>query len=211
MSNNRSDPLISPTGILGFHSLFAKDSWRDEKTGAESTPRYKADVLLDPDDTGELWDAIYEVATVATGKSEEDIEAAITHGGFSVPLKDGDQIARDREAQGKSADLVKGKEILRAGTVFNANGDNAEGGVFIVDQDAKEVKWDRSGMLYPGCKVRMSVTFGYYKNGTNEGVTAYLNGVQFVEDGERVGQDKSGMFSPMDKGEEGKRRGRRGK
>ena len=211
MSNNRSDPIHSPVGILGFNALWEKDSYKDESTGVESLPRYKADLVLDPGDTGDLWDVIYQLATEATGKSEEDIEAAITHGGFSVPLKDGDDIASKREARGKNADLVKGKEVLRAATSFNSSGDNAPGGIYVVDEHNKKIEWDRRDKLHLGCLMRFSVTFGYYKNGTNEGVTAYLNGAQYVAEGERLGPAKDGMFSPMAKGEEGKRRSRRGK
>ena len=194
----KSDPIHTPVGVLGFNALFEKDSYRDERTGTESTPKYKADLILDRnDDLDALWDAIYGMALEGSGRSEDDVQRLIDSGHFTVPLKDGDVIKENREARGKNGDAVGGKEVLRAGTAFNADGNNAPGGIYVVDEENKRIDWDRRNKLYLGCRMVFSVTFEHYKNGSNEGVTAYLNGAQFVGDGERLGQDKSALFSPL--------------
>ena len=205
-------PILTPEGRLGNNSLYEKDSYKDPSTGAESTPKYKAELYLEQDNAlNKLWDAIFECGVEGSGLSEEDLEAAIEQGWFSIPLKNGDTVKADREARGKNGDAMGGKEILRASTAFNANGDNAPGGVYVVDEDNKPIEWDRRSKVYNGCFMVLSVTFEYYKHGKNQGVVAYLNGAQYTRDGgERIGQDESALFAPVQRsgGGDGRTRGR---
>ena len=200
----------TPVGRLGFNALWEKDAYKDEKTGAESEPKYKADLILSTDDTGDLWDLVYEEGMAGNGMSEAQLDTAIQSGMFIVPIKNGDEIAANREAKGKNGDAVKGKEILRASTLFNSNGDNAPGGVFVVDENNEQIEWDKRGKVYLGCDMILSTSFSYYKTGTSQGVTAYLNGAQYVGDNERLGQDKSKLFAPLAT-QEGAPRSRRGR
>lgn len=202
--------FITPVGRLGFNALWEKDSYRDEKTGAESEPKYKADIILDPSETEELWGTIYDEALAHCEMDEDALDKAINAGLFTVPIKDGDEIAAKREAKGKNGDAVKGKEVLRAGTAFNANGDNAPGGIFVVDENNEQIDFDRRNKVYLGCDMKMSITLSFYKTGTSQGVTAYLNGAQFVGDNERIGQDKSNLFKPLAE-QKAAPRGRRGR
>ena len=190
--------ITTPVGRLGFNALFEKDSYRDEKTGAESKPKYKADLILERNsDLDALWDVIYAVAIEGSGKDEATVATAVDNGWMSVPLKDGDDIKKAREARGKNGDAVAGKEVLRASTSFNADGNDAPGGIYVVDEDNNALDWNRRNKVYLGCDMRFSVSFQYYQNGSNEGVTAYLNGAQYVGPGVRLGQDKSALFSPL--------------
>ena len=206
----QKERVHTPVGRLGFNALWEKDTYKDEKTGAESEPKYKADLILSTDDTADLWDLVYAEAMEGSGLTEDQLDAAIQSGMFGVPIKDGDEIAANREARGKNGDAVKGKEVLRAGTAFNANGDNAPGGVFVVDENNEQVEWDKRGKVYLGCDMMLSISFSYYKTGTSQGVTAYLNGAQYVGDNERLGQDKSKLFAPL-AGQAAAPRGRRGR
>ena len=52
--------------------------------------------------------------------------------------------------------------------------------------------------LYSGCYVRSSLGFAGYNTKGNRGVTAYLNGLQFVRDGEPFGGDVADDFTPID-------------
>ena len=197
----KRNAVMTPVGHLGFNALFEKDSYRDEKTGVESKPKYKADLILERNsDLDDLWEEIYETAIEGSGKSEEAVATAIENGWMSVPLKDGDEIKANREARGKNGDAVADKDVLRAGTAFNADGNDAPGGVYVVDEDNAAIDWNRRNKVHLGCAMRFSVTFQYYKNGSNEGVTAYLQGAQYVGEGIRLGQDKSALFSPLKAG-----------
>lgn len=54
-------------------------------------------------------------------------------------------------------------------------------------------------IIYSGCICNTSLTVASFDAQANKGVTVYLNGVQFVEDGERLsGYDASNDFEALD-------------
>lgn len=198
--------IMSPVGRLINGSLFEKDVYTDAK-GREGTPAYKAEMAFDEGDVEELEDAAVEVAIEEWG---DDAEDEFFDGDIHF-LIEGDELAKKRERDGKQGDAYKGKLILRTSTIFNANGDDAPGGVYVCDEDAEAIDFSDRGKIYNGCYGKVSVTLEPYEIRGDRGVKAYLNGFQFVRDGERLrSSDPSQLFKPTAKSE-GKGRRRRGK
>lgn len=54
----------------------------------------------------------------------------------------------------------------------------------MVDQNAEPMD---SALLYSGCYARVAMNFYAYNTNGNRGITAGLNGIQFVRDGEPLG------------------------
>jgi hypothetical protein len=68
----------------------------------------------------------------------------------------------------------------------------------VVDRKKAAVS-EADGVIYSGCYVNASLAAGAYEFGKiKKGVTCYLNGVQFVADGERFGTDALGDFDALD-------------
>lgn len=58
---------------------------------------------------------------------------------------------------------------------------------------------EEDGVIYSGCYVNASLAAAAYEYGkVKKGVKAYLNGVQFVKDGERFGADATDDFDVLD-------------
>lgn len=63
----------------------------------------------------------------------------------------------------------------------------------------KEALTEEDGVIYSGCYVNASLAAdGYVFEKVKRGVKAYLNGVQFVKDGERFGSDASSDFDDLE-------------
>lgn len=63
----------------------------------------------------------------------------------------------------------------------------------------KEALTEQDGVIYSGCYINALLGIGGYEFGKlKKGVKAYLNGVQFVADGERFGSDAMSAFSALD-------------
>lgn len=57
--------------------------------------------------------------------------------------------------------------------------------VRVVDQDKQEILDERK--IYGGCYARIAATLSSYDNKGNKGVSCYMNGFQFLKDGEPFG------------------------
>lgn len=110
--------------------------------------------------------------------------------GFTCALKDGD---KDENMNG---------ELLR-----EANPEYAGCYVLRADSTRRPLAIDRKkaavteedGVIYSGCYVNASLAAGGYEFGkVKKGVKCYLNGVQFVADGERFGGDAMSDFDSLD-------------
>ena len=63
----------------------------------------------------------------------------------------------------------------------------------------KSAVTEEDGVIYSGCYVNASLAAAGYTFGkVKKGVKCYLNGVQFVKDGERFGMDASSDFDALD-------------
>lgn len=113
--------------------------------------------------------------------------------GYTCSLKDAD---KDTDSNGtllaEKNDAYKGCYILEA---------NSTRRPVALDRRKAAVTED-DGIIYSGCYVNASLAAAGYTFGkVKKGVKCYLNGVQFVKDGERFGMDASSDFDALD-GEE---------
>lgn len=213
MAQDKKEPvrLMTPVGRIINHSLFEKDVFVDER-GREAVPSYKIEMVFDPAELEEFENAIVAAAVDFFGAGAED---DYDQGRLHSPVLDGDALATARVVRGKSGEAYEGLLAIRAKTIFNRDGDDAPGGVYVCGSDAKELDFAERGKVYNGCHGMASVTVNPYPGiaGGQPGVSLYLNGFQLVKDGERLrGSDPSSLFSPMmGKGSEGKGRKSRAK
>lgn len=200
--------LNTPVGRLINSALWEKDVYTTER-GQEATPKYKVELAFD--ETDEF--AAFEDAVVAAAIDffGDDAEEDYNEGRVRSPILVGDDLAEEREKKGKSGDAYRGKLVIRASTIYNRNGEDAPGGVYVCGPDAKELDFAERGKVYNGCHGIASVTLNPHPGiaGGLPGVSLYLNGFQKVEDGDPLrGVDPSTLFSPM-MGEDSEKKGRR--
>jgi hypothetical protein len=110
--------------------------------------------------------------------------------GFSCSLKDA-----DTETDSMGEVLSEKNEAYKGCFILEANSTRRP----VVLNRNKAAVTEEDGIIYSGCYVNASLgiagfTFGKVK----KGVKAYLNGVQFVQDGERFGSDASSDFDDLD-------------
>lgn len=103
------------------------------------------------------------------------------------PLKDGDEMADEHPE-------YAGSYALRASSKNRP----------LVMGRRKEMLAEEDGVIYSGCFCNASLAAAGFDAQAKKGVTVYLNGVQFVQDGERLaGFDASGDFEDLDSYEDG--------
>ena len=110
--------------------------------------------------------------------------------GYTCSLKDAD-VETD-----SNGDLLAEKNSAYKGCyVLEANSTRRP---VAVNRDKSAVTED-DGVIYSGCYVNASLAAAAYTFGkVKKGVKAYLNGVQFVKDGERFGSDALSDFDALD-------------
>lgn len=110
--------------------------------------------------------------------------------GVTCALKDGD---KDTNASGEVL-CEKNPEYANS-YVLMANSSKRP---LVIDRN-KSALTEQDGRPYSGCYVNVALGIGGYEFGKlKKGVKAYLNGVQFVADGERFGSDALSMFDALD-------------
>jgi hypothetical protein len=110
--------------------------------------------------------------------------------GYTCSLKDADKdINSMGEILAEKNPAYKGCYILEANSTRRP----------VVLNRAKAAVTEEDGLIYSGCYVNASLAAAGYTFGkTKKGVKAYLNGVQFVKDGERFGADATDDFDALD-------------
>ena len=110
--------------------------------------------------------------------------------GFTCSLKDADVETNSLgEVLAEKNPDYKGCFILEA---------NSTRRPLTIDRNKAAVTED-DGIIYSGCYVNASLAAAGYTYGkVKKGVKCYLNGVQFVKDGERFGADASADFDALD-------------
>ncbi len=197
-----------PVARVINHSLFVKEAYKDLKDPKkESKPRYKVEIAWAKDDAAfnEFYDLLERIADEEFPGKQYGLD--IFEGDLISGIRDGDEIAADREKRGKKGDAYKGMWVLRASTDFNYNGEDADGGAQVYGEDAKRidaVAGDRS-RIYSGCYGHLAVKVGTYQ--TDDARTKkkfdclnyYLVAFQKTGDGEKLatGGDASGLFKPV--------------
>lgn len=108
---------------------------------------------------------------------------------FTCALRDAD---KDTNQEGvilaEKNPEYKGCYILKADSTRRPN---------VYDRRKRQVT-EEDGLIYSGCYVNVSIGVGTYEFGkVKKGVKAYLNGLQFMRDGEAFGVDSSNDFDDL--------------
>ncbi len=203
-----SDNIKTPEGRLINSALWEKETFKDEK-GKEGKPLYSIEMAFDPDAINELEDAIVQAAVDEWGEgAEQDYDDGKIHS----PILEGDKLAQGRVERGKGGEAYEGMVVIRARTQFNANGEDAPGGLYVAGADATKLDFTERGTVYNGSYGIAVVTLNAHPGigGGIKGVNLYLQGYQFTRDGDPLrGANVGAMFEPMTAESETKGRKRR--
>ena len=128
-----------------------------------------------------------------------------------LPIKDGDEMAAKKAENGKQGDAYEGMDVIRASTTFNYNGDDAEGGIKVLDFDSKTlISPLEQDKVYRGCMMRAAVTIGTYSQNVTgyNAMNLYLKAVHKTGEGDRLGGDgdEDLGFEPVDAPTRGNRK-----
>lgn len=114
--------------------------------------------------------------------------------GFTCSLKDA-----DKETNSMGEILSERNPAYKDCYILEANSTRRP---ITLDRRKAQVTED-DGIIYAGCYVNASLAAAGYTYGkVKKGVKCYLNGVQFVKDGERFGMDASNDFDALDGGDD---------
>lgn len=169
---------------LSYEHIFQPSSFDDNQES-----KFSATFIIPKDhqDLPALRKALFEAGTekypnAFTGKTWPT--------GYTCALKDGD---KDTDQEGV---LLCEKNPEYAGA-FVLKADSTRRPVIIDRKKAAVTEED--GIIYSGCYINASIAAAGYEFGkVKKGVKCYLNGVQFVADGERFGSDALSDFDALD-------------
>lgn len=171
-----SEKIVLKNARLSYEHIFRPDAIAE---GNE--PKYSATWII-PKDSGQV-KAVKEAIIKALdekfpGKRKNGAWPATMHN----PLKDGDELAEEHPE-------YAGCYILRSSSKNRP----------LVMGRRKEQLTEEDGVIYSGCYCNVSLAAAGFDAQAKKGVTIYLNGVQFVKDGERLaGFDASSDFDDLD-------------
>tara|TARA_R110000772_G_scaffold266176_3_gene388335 strand:+ start:545 stop:1174 length:630 start_codon:yes stop_codon:yes gene_type:complete len=195
MTDQTNDPFGLPVGTVVNASLFERDTFVDA-TGNSGKPSYKVEIAFERGALDNVADALMAAADAEWGEGAGDDDTLIW------PILDGDKLAEKREKRGKNGDAYKGKDVIRANTMFNADGKDAPGGISLYHPDLSKMDpvVDQKE-IYGGIKGSAGVSIGTYHDDRfdRNGLKFYLSAFQKTEDGERIGgtADHSGLFTAV--------------
>lgn len=169
---------------LSYEHIFNPSAFDDK-----SDPKYSAVFIVDKNhpDLPALKKALLEAGA-------EKYPAAFTGTswpkGYTCALKDADKDTNELgEVLAENNPEYAGCYIIRADSTRRP---------LTIDRKKAAVT-EADGVIYSGCYVNASIAAGAYEFGkVKKGVKCYLNGVQFVADGERFGGDASDDFEALD-------------
>ena len=170
---------------LSYEHIFTPSSFDDSQESA----KYSATLIIPKDhpDLATLKRTLLEVG------AEEYPKAFAVKGwpvGFTCALKDAD---KETNMSGKV--LSEANPEYKGCYILNADSTRRP----LVVGRKKEAITEKDGIIYSGCYINVSLGIATYEFGkVKKGVKAYLNGVQFVADGERFGSDASDDFDSLD-------------
>lgn len=207
-----AEQIALPEGRLIHHNLFTKDAY-EGASGQPGVPAYKIEMAWPKADLDEFFAKLQGMADNEWGLAETDPKGVLdVDGGMLISgFKDGDEMAAKREAAGKAGDAYKGCWVMRAKTIYNRYGLNADGGAAVYGPDVSPIEPVSAGEIYPGCYGCVAVTANAYQsdvtimeNGRKKDVSLpafsyYLVAFQKTRDGDKlVSQtDTSKLFKPV--------------
>lgn len=169
---------------LSYEHIFTPTKFDDN-----SEPKYSATFIV-PKDHPDA--AIVKRAMLEAGKEEfpDAFGGAAWPKGYSCSLKDAD---KDTDSMGVV--LAEKNEAYKGSYILEANSTRRP---VALNRDKSSLTED-DGVIYSGCYVNASIAMAGYTYGKiKKGVKSYLNGVQFVKDGERFGSDAAADFDNLD-------------
>ena len=174
---------------LSYEHIFQPSAFDDTQK-----PKYSAELII-PKDHPDL--PTLRRALVETG--QEKFGTAFAPGkpwpvGYTCALKDA-----DKDVDGNGVLLAEKNPEYAGAYVLKADSTKRP----LVYGRRKEALTEADGIIYSGCYINVSIAAAGYEFGkVKKGVKCYLNGVQFVQDGERFGTDASADFDELDGGED---------
>lgn len=179
-----SKKIILKNVRLSYEHVFTPTKFEDN-----SEPKYSATFII-PKDHPDL--PAVKKAFMAEGvdRFPEAFNGKIWPKGYACGLKDADTATDSMgEILSDKNPTYKGCYILEA---------NSTRRPVVMNRDKSALTED-DGVIYSGCYVNASLNAAAYTYAkVKKGVKAYLNGVQFVRDGERFGMDASDDFDALD-------------
>ena len=169
---------------LSFEHIFKPTAFEDGQD-----PKYSATFII-PKDHPDL--AAVKRAMFEAGKEEfaADFAGSAWPRGITCSLKDAD---KDTNLMGEI--LAEKNPAYEGCYILEANSTRRP----VVLDRRKAAVTEEDGIIYSGCYVNASLNAAGYTYGkVKKGVKCYLNGVQFVKDGERFGSDAYGDFDALD-------------
>lgn len=170
---------------LSYEHVFTPSSFDDTQE-----KKYSATFIIPKDhrDLPALKKAMFEA-----GKEEfpaDFTSARAWPRGFTCSLKDADtDTDSNGEVLAEKNPEYKGCYVLEANSIRRP---------LVIDRKKAAVT-EEDGVIYSGCYVNASLgAAGYTFGKVKKGVKCYLNGVQFVKDGERFGADAISDFDDLD-------------
>ena len=172
---------------LSYEHIFTPSAMDDTQT-----PKYSATLII-PKSHPDLLAMRRALFEAGAEKFPQPFSSGVWPKGYTSALKDG-----DTDVTGDGVTLLREKNPEYAGCyILKASSTRRP----ITLNRNKAAITEEDGIIYSGCYVNVSVAFAGYEFGKiKKGVTCYLNGVQFVADGERFGSDASSDFDALDGG-----------
>ena len=183
-----SKKLVLNNVRLRYEHVFTPSAFDDSQDA-----KYSATVII-PKDHPNL--AAAKRAMLEAGQEEfpSDFKGNAWPKGYTCSLRDADT------ATDSAGVVLAEKDPALAGCyILEANSTRRP---LTIDRNKAAVT-EEDGIIYAGCYVNVSLNAAGYTFGkVKKGVKCYLNGVQFVGNGERFGVDVSDDFDALDGGDD---------
>jgi hypothetical protein len=180
--NVYSKPFNTNIGRVSYPHVYEKGKPMEE--GGEG--KFELTLLIPKkEDISALRKTIDEVGKEFFGKAWEAVAKK------KPAIRDGDEWANEKKAEGKDAEVYRGNWYIRPRTNDMPH---------VVGPDKKPISKD-SKKFYGGCWARANVTAGSYDQKGGKGVGLYLNAVQKVRDDEpfgNAGVDPDAVFDAFE-------------
>lgn len=170
---------------LSYEHIFTPTKFDDN----QETAKYSATFII-PKDHADV--PAIKKALMEAGKETfpADFQTGAWPKGYTCGLKDAD---KDTDSNGEV--LAEKNEAYKGCYIIEANSVRRP---LAIDRKKAAVT-EEDGVIYSGCYVNAVLGISGYTYGkVKKGVKAYLNGVQFVADGERFGADAMSDFDELD-------------
>lgn len=163
--------------VLSYVNLMTART--NDLTDAEE---YSCMLLIDKNDT-ETLDAYNAALEAAIEKGKSGVWGGKIPANFRVPLRDGD-VEKPGEEQYENRYFMNVKNRRKP---------------LIVDKTRRKLEDHEFELVYSGVHAKAIVNLNPYKSRGNVGVGAYVNAVQIIRDGERLGGSVSAdLFEVME-------------